>query len=129
MMGQERQRIWDLPPLASLRGNAAIYGLLGDSKARRRIAALGEMLELGEVITQPMRKLSLGRLMAYPPALRLLFRLMPIAFLPTMPAEAILEGACLPESAAEEHLTVRAGLTAAASLQQFGHDRHSLIPS
>ncbi len=62
VMGQKQQLIWDLPPLDSLRVNAAVYGL-SDSEARRRIEALAEMLELGEELTRPVRKLSLGQRM------------------------------------------------------------------
>jgi ABC-2 type transport system ATP-binding protein len=62
VMGQKQQLIWDLPPLDSLRVNAAIYGL-GDGEARRRIHTLAEMLELGEELTRPVRKLSLGQRM------------------------------------------------------------------
>jgi len=62
VMGQKQQLIWDLPPLDSLRINAAVYGI-DDHEARRRIDALAEMLELGEELTRPVRKLSLGQRM------------------------------------------------------------------
>jgi ABC-2 type transport system ATP-binding protein len=62
VMGQKQQLIWDLPPLDSLRVNAAVYGI-DDHEARRRIAELAEMLELGEELTRPVRKLSLGQRM------------------------------------------------------------------
>ena len=62
VMGQKQQLIWDLPPLDSFRVNAAVYGL-DDSEARRRINELAEMLELGEELTRPVRKLSLGERM------------------------------------------------------------------
>ncbi len=62
VMGQKQQLIWDLPPLDSLRVNAAIYGI-NDREARRRISELAEMLELGEELTRPVRKLSLGQRM------------------------------------------------------------------
>jgi ABC-2 type transport system ATP-binding protein len=62
VMGQKQQLIWDLPPLDSLRVNAAVYGL-GDLEAQRRIAELAEMLELGEELHRPVRKLSLGQRM------------------------------------------------------------------
>ena len=62
VMGQKQQLIWDLPPLDSLRVNAAVYGL-SDGVARRRIGELAEMLELGEELTRPVRKLSLGQRM------------------------------------------------------------------
>ncbi|MGL6135523.1 MAG: ABC transporter ATP-binding protein [Prochlorococcaceae cyanobacterium] len=62
VMGQKQQLIWDLPPLDSLRVNAAVYGI-DDLEARRRVGELAEMLELGEELTRPVRKLSLGQRM------------------------------------------------------------------
>ena len=62
VMGQKQQLIWDLPPLDSLRVNAAVYGL-DEAESRRRIGELAEMLELGEALTRPVRKLSLGQRM------------------------------------------------------------------
>lgn len=62
VMGQKQQLIWDLPPLDSLRVNAAVYGI-PDGVAHRRIRQLAEMLELGEELTRPVRKLSLGQRM------------------------------------------------------------------
>ena len=62
VMGNRQQLIWDLPPLDSLRVNAAVYGI-APAEARRRITALAEMLELGEELQQPVRKLSLGQRM------------------------------------------------------------------
>ena len=62
VMGQKQQLIWDLPPLDSLRVNAAIYGI-PDREAKRRIDELAEMLELGPELTRPVRKLSLGQRM------------------------------------------------------------------
>ncbi len=62
VMGQKQQLIWDLPPLDSLRVNAAVYGI-PEGVARRRITELADMLELGEELTQPVRKLSLGQRM------------------------------------------------------------------
>ena len=62
VMGQKQQLIWDLPPLDSLRVNAAVYGI-PDGVAQRRIHQLAEMLELGEELTRPVRKLSLGQRM------------------------------------------------------------------
>ena len=62
VMGQKQQLIWDLPPLDSLRVNAAIYGI-PDGEARRRIDELSAMLELGPELTRPVRKLSLGQRM------------------------------------------------------------------
>ena len=62
VMGNRQQLIWDLPPLDSLRVNPAVYGL-DASEAKRRIDALAEMLELGEELHRPVRKLSLGQRM------------------------------------------------------------------
>ena len=63
VMGQKQQLIWDLPPLDSLRVNAAVYGI-DALEARRRIGELAEMLELGDAeLTRPVRKLSLGQRM------------------------------------------------------------------
>jgi len=62
VMGQKQQLIWDLPPLDSLRVNAAVYGL-GEREAQRRITELAELLELGDELTRPVRKLSLGQRM------------------------------------------------------------------
>ena len=62
VMGQKQQLIWDLPPLDALRVNAAVYGLT-DLEAKRRIAELADLLELGEELTRPVRKLSLGQRM------------------------------------------------------------------
>ncbi len=62
VMGQKQQLIWDLPPLESFRVNAAVYGL-DDQEAERRIQELAEMLELGEELRRPVRKLSLGERM------------------------------------------------------------------
>jgi ABC-2 type transport system ATP-binding protein len=62
VMGGKQQLIWDLPALDSLRINAAVYEI-DDAEADERIAELGEMLEVGEHLTQPVRKLSLGQRM------------------------------------------------------------------
>ncbi len=62
VMGQKQQLIWDLPPLDSLSVNAAVYGL-GEQEAKRRIDELAEMLEIGDELTRPVRKLSLGQRM------------------------------------------------------------------
>ena len=62
VMGQKQQLLWDLPPMDSLRVNAAVYGI-PDQLAQRRINALADLLELGEELTRPVRKLSLGQRM------------------------------------------------------------------
>jgi len=62
VMGQKQQMIWDLPPIESLRVNAAVYGV-PESEAKRRIGELGEMLSIDDELTRPVRKLSLGERM------------------------------------------------------------------
>ncbi len=62
VMGQKQQLLWDLPAWDSLRINAAIYDI-PPAEARARVSELAEMLELGEELTQPVRKLSLGQRM------------------------------------------------------------------
>jgi len=62
VMGNKQQMIWDLPPMDSLRVNAAIYNVPED-EAERRIQGFADMLGLKEELTQPVRKLSLGQRM------------------------------------------------------------------
>jgi len=62
VMGQKQQMIWDLPPIESLRVNAAVYGIPED-EAKRRIDELAEMLTVSDEMTRPVRKLSLGERM------------------------------------------------------------------
>ncbi len=62
VMGQKQQLIWDLPPIESLKVNAAIYGL-SERDSAKRINELAEMLELSDELNRPVRKLSLGERM------------------------------------------------------------------
>ena len=62
VIGNRQQLLWDLPALDSLRVNAAVYGI-AEAEAQRRIGQLAEMLELGQELRRPMRKLSLGQRM------------------------------------------------------------------
>jgi ABC-2 type transport system ATP-binding protein len=62
VMGNRQQLLWDLPALDSFRVNAAVYGI-DDREAARRIGELAEMLELGDELRRPLRKLSLGQRM------------------------------------------------------------------
>lgn len=62
VMGNKQQLIWDLPVLDSLRVNAAVYEIPW-GEAERRTAELAELLELEDVLRQPVRKLSLGQRM------------------------------------------------------------------
>jgi len=62
VMGQKQQMIWDLPPIESLRINAAVYGV-PDAEAKKRIEDLAGMLSITDELTRPVRKLSLGERM------------------------------------------------------------------
>ncbi|NEQ30013.1 MAG: ATP-binding cassette domain-containing protein [Leptolyngbya sp. SIO4C5] len=62
VMGQKQQLLWDLPAMDSLRINGAIYGIT-DKEFRYRVSELAEMLALGDKLSQPVRKLSLGERM------------------------------------------------------------------
>ncbi len=62
VMGQKQQLIWDLPPMDSLRVNAAVYGLT-DREFSLRIDELASMLGLNTELSRPVRKLSLGQRM------------------------------------------------------------------
>jgi ABC-2 type transport system ATP-binding protein len=62
VMGQKQQLLWDLPAMDSLKINAAVYGI-SKKEFRYRVGELTEMLSLGNKLTQPVRKLSLGERM------------------------------------------------------------------
>ncbi len=62
VMGQKQQLIWDLPTLDSLRINAALYEI-DDAERDKRIGLVSEMLEIGDKLKTPVRKLSLGERM------------------------------------------------------------------
>jgi len=62
VMGQKQQLIWDLPPLDSFCINAAVYGI-PPAEFQTRLAELRDLLELGDKLNTPVRKLSLGERM------------------------------------------------------------------
>ncbi len=62
VMGQKQQLIWDLPPLDSLKINAAIYGI-SDQQFHSYLNELSVMLSLEDQLKLPVRKLSLGERM------------------------------------------------------------------
>jgi ABC-2 type transport system ATP-binding protein len=62
VMGQKQQLIWDLPALDSLRINAAVYDI-SDADLKQRVGELSDMLSLGDKLSSPVRKLSLGERM------------------------------------------------------------------
>ncbi len=62
VMGQKQQLLWDLPPLDSIKVNAAVYGI-SPRETNNRIDELASMLGLGNELNRPVRKLSLGERM------------------------------------------------------------------
>lgn len=62
VMGQRNNLAWDLPALDSFALNQAIYGI-PDEDFRFRQAKYIETLDLGELVTKPVRNLSLGERM------------------------------------------------------------------
>jgi len=62
VMGNKAQLLWDLPVLDTLRINAAVYEIPEDAY-RERIRRFAAMLGIEGILTQPVRKLSLGERM------------------------------------------------------------------
>lgn len=62
VMGQKQQLIWDLPAIDTLRINAAVYQI-PDADFQHRIEEFSQLLNLGDKLSQPVRKLSLGERM------------------------------------------------------------------
>lgn len=62
VMGQKNQLWWDLPAQESFRLHKEIYRI-GDADYRQRFHELTELLEVGDLVGQPVRELSLGERM------------------------------------------------------------------
>ena len=62
VMGQKNQLWWDLPAMESFRLHQHIYGIELSEFERTR-DELSEMLDVGRLLTQPVRELSLGERM------------------------------------------------------------------
>ena len=62
VMGQRTQLWWEIPALETFRLNQAIYGI-PEADFRRNLDELVELLDLGEYLTVPVKKLSLGQRM------------------------------------------------------------------
>lgn len=60
VMGNKNQLWWDLPARDTFLLNKEIYGL-SDAEYKKNLSELSELLELGDVIDVPVRKLSLGQ--------------------------------------------------------------------
>lgn len=73
VMGQKQQLVWDLPAIETLLVNKAIYDI-PDDQFRRTLDELSELLELDQLLTKQVRKLSLGERMKCELAAALLHR-------------------------------------------------------
>ena len=62
VLGNKQQLLWDLPPVETFELNRAIYGT-GAAEYRGRLDELVALLDLGSVLDQPVRQLSLGERM------------------------------------------------------------------
>ena len=62
VMGNKQQLLWDLPAMDALRVNAAVYEI-PDDQFKQRVDELVDMLELSDLLYEPVRKLSLGERM------------------------------------------------------------------
>lgn len=62
VLGQKNQLWWDLPAIETFKLNKEIYGL-SDTEFQERLSELTDMLGVGEVIEQQVRKMSLGQRM------------------------------------------------------------------
>ena len=73
VMGQRSQLWWEIPAYETFRLNQAIYGM-GEAEFRRSLDELVDLLELGEHLNVPVKKLSLGQRMRAELAAALLHR-------------------------------------------------------
>jgi len=73
IMGQRQQLYWDLPALDTFLVNKAVFGL-EDAAYREAVDLLVGLLELDEILTKPVRQLSLGERMKAELAAGLLHR-------------------------------------------------------
>jgi ABC-2 type transport system ATP-binding protein len=73
VMGQRNQLVWDIPAIDSFELNRAIYRI-PTADYRRTLDELTDLLELGPLLTKPVRNLSLGERMKCEIAAALLHR-------------------------------------------------------
>ena len=73
IMGQRQQLYWDLPALDTFLVNKAVFGLR-DAAYQESLDLLVDLLELDEILTKPVRQLSLGERMKAELAAGLLHR-------------------------------------------------------
>jgi len=73
VMGQRSQLVWDIPAIDSFDLNRAIYNI-SLTDFRRTVDELADLLELGPLLSRPVRNLSLGERMKCEMAIALLHR-------------------------------------------------------
>jgi ABC-2 type transport system ATP-binding protein len=73
VMGQKSQLMWDIPAAETFLVNKEIYEL-SDREYRRNLDELADLLQLGPLMTKPVRQLSLGERMKCELAAALLHR-------------------------------------------------------
>ncbi len=73
VMGQRNQLVWDIPALNSFELNRVIYRIPPED-FKKTVAELTELLDLGPLLTKPVRNLSLGERMKCEIAAALLHR-------------------------------------------------------
>lgn len=73
VMGQKSQLMWDIPAAETFLVNKEIYDL-SDKEYRRNLDELADLLQLGPLLTKPVRQLSLGERMKCELAAALLHR-------------------------------------------------------
>jgi ABC-2 type transport system ATP-binding protein len=73
VMGQRNRLSWDIPAADSFLLNQAVYRI-GDAEYKRTLSELDQLLELGPIMTKPVRNLSLGERMKCELAAGLLHR-------------------------------------------------------
>ncbi|MCY3912408.1 MAG: ATP-binding cassette domain-containing protein [Chloroflexi bacterium] len=73
IMGQRQQLYWDLPALDTFLVNKAVFGLR-DADYQESLGLLVDLLDLDEILTKPVRQLSLGERMKAELAAGLLHR-------------------------------------------------------
>jgi ABC-2 type transport system ATP-binding protein len=73
VMGQKQQLLWDLPPVETYALNRAVYDV-PRAQFDETMKELGDLLDLGPLVTKPTRQLSLGERMKCELAAALLHR-------------------------------------------------------
>jgi ABC-2 type transport system ATP-binding protein len=73
VMGQRNQLIWDIPVIDSLERNRAVYRI-SRLEYKSTLDELVELLDIGELLTKPVRNLSLGERMKCEIAVALLHK-------------------------------------------------------